>query len=78
MGHQQIPSYLDMCEPEARIVQVGRWTYSIEIVHGLMSIGPNGLPWYRWGRKRAEAKAARELARYRRGEARRKAAWTVR
>lgn len=72
-----LPNYLDMCEPEARIAQIGRWSYSIEIIHGLMSIGPNGLPWHRLGRKRAEAKARRELARYRREEVRRKTAWKV-
>ena len=71
------PNYLDECEPEARIEQAGRWTYSVYVTHGLMSIGPNGLPWLRLGRKRAERKARRELARYKRQEARRKAAWTI-
>jgi hypothetical protein len=74
---QAIPNYLDTCEPEARIEQTGRWTYSITITHGLMSIGPGGYGWLRFGRDRAERKAMRELARYKRDLARRKAAWTI-
>jgi hypothetical protein len=69
-----------MTEPEARIEQTGRWTYSVGITHGAMYIGPglHGGGWLVFGRARAERKAARELARYKRDRARHKAAWTVR
>lgn len=65
-------------EPVARIRQIGRWRYIVTINQGTMVYGANlGLGWEVWGRKRAEAKGRRELARYRLREARTAAAWDV-
>lgn len=52
---------MDKEDPKARITQSGRWTYHIEIVHGLMCETPGS---FALGRGRAEKKAARMLRRY--------------
>ncbi len=76
--HPQPPSnYLDMCDPEALVTRIGRWSYEIYVIHGAMAIGPNGYPWHRFGRARAERKARRELARYKRERARHKVTWRI-
>lgn len=53
--------------PVAEVQRVGRWTYRVSIARGLVSYGD----WYVLGRRHAERKAARILARYLRDEARR-------
>jgi hypothetical protein len=63
--------------PRAEIEQVGRWIYRIAIIHGMMSYGPDGYGWHRLGRKHAESKARRELARYLRSEARHENRWSI-
>lgn len=63
--------------PHAEIEQVGRWRYRIYITDGLMCYGPDGYGWYKWGLRRAKAKADRELARYLVKESRRTHRWTV-
>lgn len=73
----EIPNFLDDCEPTAVITQHGRWVYGVHITHGLMGIGPDGGDWLRLGRRQAERKGHRELARYKRAEERRKSAWTI-
>ena len=74
----EIPHYLDMCEPEVHIGQHGRWSYVVSIHHGLMRLGPYyGYGWVRWGRSRAERKGRRELAKYKRDEARRRNVRTI-
>lgn len=52
-------------DPHAEITRVGRWTYHIRIVDG---IGEHARSdgWATWGRRRAEKKARRILAQYRR------------
>lgn len=56
--------------PHAEITKTGRFTYHIIITHGLTTYGPvfGGVQigWHRIGRRRAEAKARRELDRYKR------------
>ena len=61
----------DDAPPHAEVEQTGRWTYTIVILDGLMSYGPDGYGWIRPGRGWAERKARRELAKYLRGQARR-------
>jgi hypothetical protein len=51
-------------DPHAVVTKVGRWRYRILIHDGLTAYGPDGIGWYRWGRKRAARKAHRELCRY--------------
>lgn len=59
-------------KPYAEIKPVGRWTYRVSVMHGLLSYGPNdGYGWLVFGRARAERKAAKVLVRYLRDEARR-------
>jgi hypothetical protein len=53
--------------PYAEITQVGRWTYSIRLHFDLMMTEP---AWHRLGRRRAESKARKELARHLRREGR--------
>jgi len=50
--------------PEARIRRAGRWTYYVEVHHGMIQWGPNGSGWFVLGRRRAERKARRLLAAY--------------
>lgn len=51
--------------PRAVVTQVGRWTYSICILHDISRIGPYpGGSWRRLGRRRAERCAERQLRRY--------------
>lgn len=50
--------------PEARVEPAGRWTYSVRVVHGLMSWGPDGGAWLVLGRRWARWKARRVLRRY--------------
>lgn len=57
-------------QPEAEIQQVGRWTYRVSVSHGLLTYGPDGYGWHILGRRRAERKAERALARYIRKQAR--------
>jgi hypothetical protein len=52
-------------EPYASVTRVGRWLHRVEVHHGMMVLTP---PWYRFGRRRAERTAARQLARYIRRE----------
>lgn len=52
------------------VERLGRWTYRIVIVDGTMEYGPEGYGWVTYGRGRAQRKARRQLAKYRR-----KAAW---
>lgn len=61
--------------PAAQIERVGRWRYSIIITRGITQIGPDGGWWHRYGRARAEAKARRELARYKARQERE--TWTI-
>jgi hypothetical protein len=57
-------------QPHAEVQRVGRWTYRVSVVHGLTCYGPGGSGWHVLGRRRAERKAARVLARYLRDQAR--------
>lgn len=55
--------------PQARVTRAGRWRWRIVIEDGLLECGPGFggvvLGWSSWGsRERAEAKAARLLARH--------------
>lgn len=59
----------------AQIKRVGRWRYEIRVLNGDGWIATEYGRWYRWGRKRAEVKARRELARYRAEEERE--TWTI-
>lgn len=47
-------------EPTVRITKIGRFTYEVAILHGLMAYGA----WFATGRKRAERKGRRQLTRY--------------
>jgi len=49
---------------EAVITQHGRWSWRVYIRHGISISAPGGYGWIVFGRRRAERKAARELARY--------------
>lgn len=68
----------------AQITQVGRWGYEIHISYELntelgpleLLAGPDKGVWLRWGRRRAETKARRELARFRAEQERE--TWTIR
>jgi hypothetical protein len=71
------PPPWDYGPPTAEIEQTGRWTYRVAILHGPMSYGPDGYGWLRLGRRLAERKGRRELARYLRREARHANRWTV-
>ena len=72
------PPPLDDEPPRAEIEQTGRWTYRVLVIHGLMGYGPDGYGWLRLGRRWAEAKARRELARYVRNEVRHENRWSIR
>lgn len=62
---------LDNERPHAEVQRVGRWTYVVTVHHGLTCYGPGGRGWLVLGRRHAERKAARVLARYLRDEAHR-------
>lgn len=49
---------------EAHIERRGRWTYLVSVHHGITIWAPDGIGWYVLGRRRAERKARRVLARY--------------
>lgn len=61
-------------EPFMDITQAGRFTYDVTLHHGMSSFRPG---WRVLGRRRAERKAARELARYKRKQAWRSDTWLV-
>jgi hypothetical protein len=64
-----VPTWVDMDpdEPYAEVRQIGRWTWSVDVVHGIVSWGPNGGPFMAYGsRAHAGRKAGRKLAAYRR------------
>lgn len=58
----------DATAPYAEIRRTGRWTYYVTVKHGILSYGYG---WIVLGRRRAERKGARELARYQAAEQRR-------
>ena len=70
MTTREPPPPWDPGPPTAEIEQIGRWTYRVAIIHGLMSYGPDGYGWHVLGRRWAERKAVRELAKYVRREER--------
>lgn len=51
-------------QPYAEIEQYGRWTWIVSVHHGPIQWGPDGVGWFVLGRRRAERKAQRALARY--------------
>lgn len=51
---------MDRQPPQATVTQAGRWSYRVEVTHGLFS-AYDGV-W--WGRRRAEVVARRRLDRY--------------
>lgn len=57
-------------QPHATVRQIGRWTYSVQIVDGISTVGPGpgGGGWHVLGRKRAERFARRMMARYMRDQ----------
>lgn len=50
--------------PYAEIRRIGRFRYSVKIIHHLIQQGPGGDPWIRFGRARAIKKGKKELKRY--------------
>lgn len=53
--------------PHAVVSRRGRWRWEIQIIRGLMQWGPAGGSWFCWGSQaRADRKAKRKLAAYRR------------
>lgn len=52
--------------PQAEVQRIGRFTYHVYVISGVMRWGPDGYGWHVWGAKRAERKAARVLAAYKR------------
>lgn len=59
-------------QPHAEVEQIGRWTWAVRVVHGIVVWGPGGGPFVvRGGPARAERVAARLLARYEEQERRR-------
>lgn len=60
----------DPDEPYVEIRQHGRWTYYVTVHDGITQWGPDGGGWIVLGRARAESKARRALAAYRRMEQR--------
>ena len=52
----------------ATVERIGRWTYLVVIRDGLMRYGPDGCGWHVLGRRWANSKARRELAKYRRSQ----------
>lgn len=65
------PAWLDnLPEPRAEITRAGRWTYRVVVKEGIGQWGPNGYGWTVLGRRRAERKAAKVLARYQREQER--------
>lgn len=61
----------DIGPPHAQVQRIGRWTYLVSVHHGLSVWGPNASGWSVLGRRRANRKAAKVLARYLRDEGRR-------
>ncbi len=67
------PGWLDdLPKPRAEITRTGRWTYRVVVKDRLTQWGPNGYGWTILGRRRAEKKAIRVLAKYRREQQREK------
>lgn len=64
-------------EPVAVIQRLTRFTYRVSVRHGTRRWGPDGYGWVIWGRNRAEHKASKALALYKRAEARRAETWEV-
>ena len=73
----RVPPPWDLGVPVAEIEQTGRWIYRVAIIHGPMSYGPDGYGWLRPGRRWAERKGRRELARYLRKEERHANRWQI-
>jgi hypothetical protein len=64
----------DPGEPEAEITRPGRWVYQIRIIEGITACGT----WHAFSRSRAEGKARKKLAWYRRRFGPPREQWTVR
>lgn len=58
-------------DPHAVVLQTGRWTYRVYVADGISQWGPDGYGWIVWGRRRAERKGRKVLARYLREQAER-------
>jgi hypothetical protein len=61
-----LDEYRDQHPPHAVVERVGRWTYIVAVEHGMCRWGLDGYGWFVIGRKRAERKARKVLARYHR------------
>lgn len=61
--------------PVGQVTRVGRFTYRVVIIDGMLEFGLDGHGWRVWGRDRAQRKATRELARYRREQQWGAASW---
>lgn len=57
--------------PHAVVLQTGRWTYRVYVADGISQWGRDGYGWTVWGRRRAERKGRKVLARYLREQAER-------
>lgn len=59
-----IPLSAPVGEPVAVIERAGRWTYRVYVQHDICRWGPDGYGWHVFGRKHAERKARKVLAKY--------------
>jgi hypothetical protein len=64
-------------QPEIDIEPAGLRGFYVSITHGMMRYGPDGGSWFRWTLRGAQRKGDRELAKYKRREAR-KTGWAER
>jgi hypothetical protein len=55
---------LDNQRPYVEVRRLGKFRYSIRIIHSVMQRGPGGDPWVRYGRLRAFRKGRKELKKY--------------
>ena len=60
----------DLAPPRAVVERTGRWTYCVAVELDMTRWGLDGYGWVVFGRKRAERKARKVLARYHREQAR--------
>lgn len=59
------PPRINPGPPYAEVEQIGRWTWAVRVIHGIIVWGPNGGPFIvHGGRDRADRVARRHLARY--------------
>lgn len=55
---------LDEERPYAEVRRLGRFRYSVRLIHHIIQQGPGGDPWVKFGRERAYRKGRKELKKY--------------